>query len=384
MAFEFNEDDLLYDLAYQCEGHFGKLLEISQKTRSEATIELCAEFQQRFAIWAAYLGVFARKSQCLDTRLRNLPDLQDLVARLLDILRHSLLHFIESPGETEEALSNDNECANEVSQPQKAALETIDDALTRLTRLGTTIRQSSSSRLETRVKKFAAGQDMEPFAYLCANTVKALYPGAHQSLKDHLSKSMTTRYANMLFSNTRRANLGARRKILPTIEETPREKPQTDYISDPSVKIVMSPAISHLRKEPYAPSVSDLSVPDLQKIKTGSEYQAEVSTKLHKTSSIQLKLGYYPSMPGAGRNIFSCQWCGESLSKKQLSETDWRYVSSVSFCENYSTTVAKVSFCINVHFTRAIFELSSFFFFFGIHEHTPTVLNIAHHFSVNM
>jgi hypothetical protein len=330
MALHINGEDLLYDLSYQCESHFDKLLEISQKTKLEATIELCAEFQQRFAIWTAYLGVFARKSQCLDTRLRDLPDLQDLVARLLDILRHSLLHIIaeiESLREAEMAQSSGSECVNEASQVQKAALESIDDTLTRLTRLGTTIRQSSS-RLDTRVKKFAAGQNLDPFAYLCANAVKTLYPGAHQSLKEYLSKSMTTRYANMLFSSSRRAKLGARREKLPTIEEIPNEKTQANYFIDPSAKIIMNPASSHLRLQPYAPSVSDLSSVDSQQIKIGSRDQVEISTKHHKTSSVQVKLGYYPRMPGteSGGNIFSCQWCGESLNRKLFSETSWRYV----------------------------------------------------------
>lgn len=331
-ALDLIEEDLLYDLSYQCESHFDKLLEISQKTKPEATIEICTEFQQRFAIWAAYLGAFARKSQCLDTRLRDLPDLQDLVARLLDILRHSLLHIIteiENQGKVEMVRSSDKECMSEASQVQKAALETIDDTLTRLTRLGTTIRQSSSSRLDTRVRKFAAGQNLDPFAYLCTNAVQTLYPGAHQALRDYLSNSMTTRYTNMLFSNSRRANLGARRSNnLPKIKEVPSEMTQTNFPIDLPANKITSPAISRLRKKSHAPSASDLSIVDYQQIKVGSRHEDDVSTKHHKTSSVQIKLGYYPRIPSteAGRNIFSCHWCGETLSKKNLSETSWRYV----------------------------------------------------------
>lgn len=335
MALNYNEEDLLYNLSYECESHFDKLLEISQNIKPEvATIELCAEFQQRFAIWTAYLGVFARKSQCLDTRLRNIPDLQDLVARLLDILRHSLLHCIAEmggPRETEMALSSDNECEYEASQAEKVALERIDDTITRLTRLGTTIRQSSSSKIDTRVKKFAAGQNMDPFENLCANAVKALYPGAHQSLKEYLSKSMTTRYAAMLFSNSRRANLGTRRGNLPSIEEMPGKKTQTNVNINPPTKKIMNPAISHLRIEPYPPSLSDLSSVDTQWRKTEFRQHVEASKKQHKTLSIQIKQANYPRMPSAegGQNVFSCPWCGDSLNRKNLSETGWRYVPLV-------------------------------------------------------
>ncbi|KAL7915897.1 hypothetical protein GGI35DRAFT_485370 [Trichoderma velutinum] len=177
-------EDLLYNLAYECEGLFDQLQEAFQKTKSEtATVELCAEFQQRFAVWAAHLGVFARKSQCLDTRLRNHPDLQDLVARLLDVLRRSLQQCtIEVSNQTEgDAVST-------------AALKTIDDTLTRLNRLGVTIRQSGRSKFDARANKFAAGLDLGSFASLCANAVQALYPGAHHQHVDRDLKPYTCLY----------------------------------------------------------------------------------------------------------------------------------------------------------------------------------------------
>lgn len=84
-----DNDDVLYNLACSCEALFDSQVEILRVQASPAA-DLVAEYQQRFAIWAAHLGVFARKSQCLDMRLRNHADIQDLVARLLDILRRSL------------------------------------------------------------------------------------------------------------------------------------------------------------------------------------------------------------------------------------------------------------------------------------------------------
>jgi hypothetical protein len=81
--------DLLYNLACECETLFDTKA-AALRARAPSLADLLAEYQQRFAIWAAHLGVFARKSQSLDTRLRNHADIQDLVARLLDILRRSL------------------------------------------------------------------------------------------------------------------------------------------------------------------------------------------------------------------------------------------------------------------------------------------------------
>ncbi|KAM0465683.1 hypothetical protein ACHAPV_001740 [Trichoderma viride] len=330
MALEFNEQDLLYKLAYECETHLDRLLATVQKLKSDVgTIEICADFQQRFAIWTAYLGVFAQKSQCLDTRLRNLPDLQDLVARLLDILRRGLKHILAelaSQRENELVTTSDSECLLGASQIQTTALEAIDDTIARLNRLGITIRQSSSSKIDTRAKKFTAGHNMDSFACLCANVVQALYPGASQPLKDYLSESMISRYARMSFFRFRKQNLEARREALPPIEEISGNETQTNVHINPSSKKIMHPPISHLRRAHNTPTISDLSSVDIQQISRGRRRPDEASTKFYKTSSIQVKQGNYPQPPKTdeGNNIFACQWCGEPFIGKELSETDWR------------------------------------------------------------
>jgi len=51
---------------------------------------LFEDYQERFSAWAAYMGVFAKSSLCLDRRLRRHPDLQDLVIRYLDIVKINL------------------------------------------------------------------------------------------------------------------------------------------------------------------------------------------------------------------------------------------------------------------------------------------------------
>lgn len=81
--------DLLYNLAVECEELFNQPL----WRRSGSTAPFTGqwvEYQQRFAIWASQLGVFARRSQSLDARLRRVPDVLDLVARLIGILRKDL------------------------------------------------------------------------------------------------------------------------------------------------------------------------------------------------------------------------------------------------------------------------------------------------------
>ncbi|UKZ73754.1 hypothetical protein TrVFT333_001404 [Trichoderma virens FT-333] len=317
MQANIEDEDILYNLAYECESLFAQLQEASQKTESEhPTIELWAEFQQRFAIWAAHIGVFARKSQCLDTRLQNHPDLQDLVARLLDILRRSLQQCtIETCSQGErEAI-------------QTATLTTIDDTLTRLNRLGVTIRQSGRGKFDSRAKKFAAGLDLSSFTSLCANAVHVLYPGAHQSLKDYLSKSMTDRYAKMLFLDSRHNKLKSRRELrigLPPIHEVPNDETQNRSGINKLAMTIKNPPIRTSR--PVAPSQSDLSSVNMHRIRNRLRPPDEASTRYNKTSSIQVNQGNYPRPPVRNQsgNIVTCQWCSEPLGEQPPSESAWR------------------------------------------------------------
>ncbi|KAK1256259.1 hypothetical protein MKX07_008518 [Trichoderma sp. CBMAI-0711] len=281
MADTFEGEDLLYNMAYECETLFDHLQDTLRKTKSpDAIVRLCDEFQQRFAIWAAHLGVFARKSQCLDTRLHNLPDLQDLVARLLDVLR-------------------------------------------------VTIRQSGRGKLDAKAKRFAAGLDLSSFAYLCASAVQALYPGAHQSLKDHLSRSMTDRYARMLFLDSRHQNLQTRRELhagLPPIPEVSNnELPPNKPSLQPRMALRNMAVQNLLRRTPALPQ-SDLSSVNLRQISSRLRPPDEASTKFHKTSSVQVNQGNYPHIPTGtdGSSVFTCPWCSELLSKKTLSGSEWR------------------------------------------------------------
>jgi hypothetical protein len=285
------------------------------------TTDLFAEFQQRFSIWAAHLGVFAQKSQCLDTRLRNLPDLQDLVARLLDILRRSLQQCKDEMkiqrGIDQAPVGLDE--SHLKASIQTATLTAIDNTLARLNRLGVTIRRSSRDKIDTKAKTFAAGLDLKPFACLCANAVHALYPGAHQSLKDYLSKSMTNRYAKMLFMNARHKKLESRREPRIGLSPIP-EVPNNDVPITQSARGIS--VVANLPKEPTALSQSDLSSVNMRQIRSRLRPPDEASTTFPKTTSVQANQSNYPRLPSS--DIFTCEWCSELLSKKSLSEGKWR------------------------------------------------------------
>lgn len=77
----------IYNLAWDCEKLF---IALCAQGPTSLITGLIDDYRQQFATWCAYLGVFARPSQCLDRRLWRLPDIQDIVFRLLDSLGRSL------------------------------------------------------------------------------------------------------------------------------------------------------------------------------------------------------------------------------------------------------------------------------------------------------
>jgi len=48
------------------------------------------EFYHRFDSWTAFLCVFETEKPCLDDRLEGVPAVQDMVIRLLEILRRNV------------------------------------------------------------------------------------------------------------------------------------------------------------------------------------------------------------------------------------------------------------------------------------------------------
>ncbi|KAI9155264.1 Ankyrin repeat domain-containing protein [Paramyrothecium foliicola] len=303
-------NDLLYELGCDCEDLFDQLHLASTTAKSnKSLIQLFVDFQRRFAIWAAHFGVFAPPSQSLDRRLHQC--LNDMCSR--------------KEGHVD-ALNTVVDNSEPPSEPEVEALQLIDDTLTRLIRLGVTIRQSSSGKVDARAKIFAQGHDLSSFASLCSAAVQCLYPAAHPSLKEYLSKSMTDRYARMLFLDSRQKKLNTRRRLDTEI----RPVPELHEMQQPS-QLPESPAhvrnlcLRNLRRNSVAPSLSDMSSVDTQRIKARLKPPDEPSVK-SRTMSIREHQGIYPEPPNTNENskIFTCEWCSEMIVRDSLSESDWR------------------------------------------------------------
>lgn len=351
-----DDPDLLYNLAVSCEELFDTPV-LASSGRHNAIAHQWTEYQQRFAIWASQLGVFARRSQSLDTRLRKAPHVQDLVARLLDVLRRSLSQCerrkpkpwskfrtddcvrLVARAQVHVELGEDERDSEEVSELQQSALLiTIDEALKRLNRLGVDIRQASRGKINTKVQEFASRLDLLPALALSQAAIESLYPGAHESLKAHLCQGMMDIYARIRFLGHRQEELETRRPVAfappmqPIREDEPMEAETSTAETTneaprqtPTAKLLQSP----LQLDSDFPSKSGLSTIDTFQMRQRLSHHLHLANTNpnteHKTSSVQIQQTNYPRPYLAqDENLFKCEWCSELFDKRTLSESKWR------------------------------------------------------------
>jgi hypothetical protein len=81
-------------MTIDCDRLFNKCLDRFGETESHSSppeiSESIEEYHDRFDGWATFMGVFTGSEACLDYRVRNHPELQDIFIRFLDVLRRNL------------------------------------------------------------------------------------------------------------------------------------------------------------------------------------------------------------------------------------------------------------------------------------------------------
>ena len=114
-----NETGPIFLLASDCDSLFQEIHE-TEKISPSLKRHL-DEYNDRFDSWASFLGVFAGQTASLDYRLRRHQDYQDMIARLLDILRRNLFvcKFQSSPNVFAQSIPNENLVLQFVYPPKR-------------------------------------------------------------------------------------------------------------------------------------------------------------------------------------------------------------------------------------------------------------------------
>ncbi|KAF3314545.1 hypothetical protein TWF173_004628 [Orbilia oligospora] len=187
----------IYLMAHDCRELFDKILDAPSPPR---VARLIREYQERFNAWTSFLGVFAGEDACLDHRLRNHSALQDMIIRLLDVLRRNL--FLVSVDEEAKIRVSIDVPNSPVDPTMKGiqspiptiAFSSIEETITRLNKLGITIKLSSRSTATARARTFVSQNpdlvslsEFEDKAYLA---LQSLYPNAYEGIRQQLVDSM--------------------------------------------------------------------------------------------------------------------------------------------------------------------------------------------------
>ncbi|KAH8779029.1 hypothetical protein BGZ57DRAFT_761073, partial [Hyaloscypha finlandica] len=311
------DDEPIFSLAEDCEALFQQ--EISRLESEESKeLRLLEERQQRFTAWTAYMGVFAKRSLCLDRKLRHHPDLQDLVLRLPQVV-------------------------------DKDSLEAIDGAIDRLNRLGVAIRQSSTRGLTARGKITTKVSGFDSFKELATLFVKTTYPGATYELQDQLGKSMAERFDSVISSQSQHAARGeSRHKTTITLQSIAEdlelnEAPAAD-VSVSEETPAMNEAQYHrmmtertgqsssfqrrhdARGRRSEASMSSIDRQVLLQKMIGQSNAGSQEKKKKETSSIQINQVGYPKAPQVKNNPnrITCEWCFETKEQKFFEGDEWR------------------------------------------------------------
>ncbi|KAM0425639.1 hypothetical protein ACHAPT_009171 [Fusarium lateritium] len=205
----------ILDIAQICKDLFIAICTSSSDLVARADLQ-----QQRFYVWASYLGVFAPFNASLDKRLQYSDEIRALVVKMLSVLQRNL-EFLAS---TDHDVSVDEKVTSPsgLEGTPSEALEAIQASINRLKRLGATIRKYSVSCLDERVNAFTQRHGDENYSQLAKQVVRFKYKTATPSLQEQLALSMSSRRQRLRYLHRHQSKL-AHVDITPT-ERTPETK----------------------------------------------------------------------------------------------------------------------------------------------------------------
>ncbi|KAL4967817.1 uncharacterized protein BDV14DRAFT_197457 [Aspergillus stella-maris] len=208
------QQEPIFELATECENLYASQITKLNDVGDQNASRLLSDVYQRFAAWAAFLGVFAEAKVCLDRRLRRHVEIQDQVLRLLGIMQRNLSKLFD------DSVSMDGDNIQSIAQHAPLSqhravnvqsLEAISAALQRLHQLATAIQRSSVTSQTLKARELAATFDLTYFEQVANLLIRTLYTEASACLIELLTQSMAETYALFLHRKRRQQQLQTRR-----------------------------------------------------------------------------------------------------------------------------------------------------------------------------
>ncbi|KAH6896663.1 hypothetical protein B0T10DRAFT_544103 [Thelonectria olida] len=335
-SLETQSEEPIFELAGECERLFEERISRLKDNNDQNDAQLLGEYQQRFATWAAFLGVFAESKVCLDSRLRHHVEIQDLVLRLLDTMERSLTHLFE-PDDTLQGMDIEYSDGSKPSPPPPQIvlenLEAITGAVERLNHLGIAIRRSSVTSESVKATRFAERFNFASFRAVSNLALKSIHPNISLELLDLLTRAMTETYALFRYRQSRQGQLQpprSQRRIprpLSPIDERPVANAETGSPMDFEMQVSgqnqdltepmprSMPRPSSFRGWPSSEPTS-LNSREVRE----ALWQKKSGSRKSKTKSILISKVEYPR-PSKGS--MACEWCFKPLSKAEFEGEKW-------------------------------------------------------------
>ncbi|KAI9686749.1 MAG: hypothetical protein M1822_002808 [Bathelium mastoideum] len=250
---------------------------------------IVTEHEQRFFAWATGLGVFAEIPISLDAKLKNHPDVKELVVLLLDLIKTNLNAALSAT-----AAANEGDSALDLQE----AFYGIEGSLKRLQRLSTSIKHSSKGRLHQKVQSYADEHSELEFENITRLTLKYMLGDLVQGLADQLCRSIIYRRYRILYQRRHRQRLQS--------ERTLPAAPETTSVEQKSVRVTKVPKIDKYQlQQDYEPPKTGQREADT----AGSAMESKSGrSTLDKDFVIK---NDRPSPPPSESNSSSAAWTGE-------------------------------------------------------------------------
>ncbi|KAF3192014.1 hypothetical protein TWF788_004204 [Orbilia oligospora] len=375
----------IFTLAWDCDDLLQQCLREAAES-SYVETEIIEDYERRFTAWQEYLGVFAEKRVSLDRRLYKQPEIQDVVIRLLLILKRNLdqlteVHDIASgnqeskiqhlPIQDPENLSSSVDVdlnIDEISSVITYSCEAIDEALVELSQVAVAIRQSSKNSETARARKYASENlDLTSLEMISLLALEKLYPSAPESLVFQIAQSMIDRYARLKLRAFRheqlKVDIRSRPQVPKSLSPTVREQSLEELVAIDNTKpgnlpppqniLTQNQSIlppKHTKNLQLAPTITSANWTQFQgnlDVLRGPRSQSGTTVVLAQKNE--------PPIPRFKSNQDRrCQWCFTKIGDDCIKEGRW----TISGREHYCTDLEPF-LCLSEECTDTVPTFSS-------------------------
>ncbi|KLU90808.1 hypothetical protein MAPG_10659 [Magnaporthiopsis poae ATCC 64411] len=297
------------------------------------------ESSDRFEAWAAFLGVFGSGAASLDHRLRRHAALQDMVMRLLRILRQSIftVNTMAKRGINPQPSASSESSSHKPGNPSlppsvKIHCLGVQESITKLNKLGINIRASSRTPVNARARAFAASHkvDLDGYEYLAYLALRSLYPNSPESLRQQLADAMTDRYARLQYEAYRLGKPLAQQASKSTDMEVVSDAGAKVPALDPDAGLSASP-----KREPASDPRSPVPRPAQEHTPTPDMAPSSIDTMMlrailknqnapqsRRTETVRATRLNEPPPPMMAEGSRTCTWCFQNTDRSWVRENE--------------------------------------------------------------